>query len=197
MYYQKEVKEVLIELNSPEKGLTEIEAKKRLEKYGKNVLQRKHKISKLKIFLKQFINPLVIILIISTVVVFMLKEFLDGFAILIIVFLNAILGFVQEYKAERSIELLRKLSTPNSRVIREGKEKIISSEFLVPGDVIVFETGDKINVDGRLLEVFNLGLDESVLTGESTSVNKQINAIKGGIIISDQSNMVFSGTLVV
>ena len=197
MYYQKEVKEVLRELNSSEKGLTEIEAKKRLEKYGKNVLQRKHKISKLKIFLKQFINPLVIILIISTFIVFMLKEFLDGFAILIIVFLNAILGFVQEYKAERSIELLRKLSTPNSRVIREGKEKIISSEFLVPGDVIVFETGDKINVDGRLLEVFNLGLDESVLTGESTSVNKQINAIKGGIIISDQSNMVFSGTLVV
>lgn len=197
MYYQKDVKEVLKELDSSENGLSEKEAKKRLEKYGKNVLERKHKISKLKIFFRQFINPIVIILIISTIIVFVLKEVLDGIAILMIVFLNAILGFVQEYKAEKAIELLRKLSTPNSKVIRDGKEKIISSELLAPGDIIVFEIGDKINVDARLIDVFNLSLDESILTGESTSVDKQINKIKNKAMISDQNNMVFSGTLVV
>ncbi|MEK6952925.1 MAG: cation-translocating P-type ATPase [Nanoarchaeota archaeon] len=197
MYYQKEIKEVLSELNSSENGLTETEAKKRLEKYGKNILEKKHEISKLKIFLRQFISPLIIILIISTMVVFALKEFLDGIAILIIIFLNATLGFIQEYKAEKAIELLRKLNTPNSRVMRDGKEKIISSELLVPGDIILFETGDKINVDARLIEVINLNIDESVLTGESTSVNKQINRIKTQAVVSDQNNMVFSGTLVV
>src|SRR3989344_2216090 len=197
MFYQKEIKEVLSELNSSENGLTEIEAKKRLEKYGRNIIERKRKISKLKIFLRQFISPLIIILIISTIIVFALKEFLDGIAILIIIFLNAILGFIQEYKAEKAIELLRKLSTPNSRVIRDNKEKIISSELLVQGDIILFETGDKINVDARLIEVFNLSLDESILTGESTSVNKQISELKNKAVISDQDNMVFSGTLVV
>ncbi|MBI2499699.1 calcium-translocating P-type ATPase, PMCA-type [Candidatus Woesearchaeota archaeon] len=197
MYYQKEIKEVLSELNSSKNGLTEIEARKRLEKYGKNVLEKKHEIRKLKILLGQFTSPLIIILIISTIIIFALKEFLDGIAILIIIFLNAILGFIQEYKAEKAIELLRKLNTPNSRVIRDNKEKIISSELLVPGDIILFETGDKINVDARLIEILNLNIDESVLTGESTSVDKQVSKIKNQTIVSDQNNMVFSGTLVV
>ncbi len=197
MYYQQEIKDVLRELSSFEKGLSEKEAQRRLEKYGKNIIERKHRISALKIFLKQFLNPLVIILIIATVVVFIFKEYLDGIAILIILLLNAILGFFQEYKAEKAIELLRKLSTPNSRVVRDGKEKIISSELLVPGDIIIFETGDKINVDARLIEVLNLNLDESVLTGESIPVNKQIKPIKEDVMIADQNNMVFSGSLVV
>ena len=197
MYYQKEVKHVLKELESSENGLSEKEAKKRLEKYGRNVIERKYKIHPIQIFFKQFLDPLVIILIIATVITFIFKEFLDSIVILAILLLNAILGFVQEYRAEKSIELLRKLNTPSSKVIRDGKIKTISSELLVPGDVIVFETGDKINVDARLINLHNLKNDESILTGESTPVNKQISKIKNKVIVSDQNNMVFSGTLVV
>ena len=189
-------KEVLDKLDTRETGLSEQEALNRLKIYGPNQLERKNKISPVKIFISQFFDPLVFILIIATIVSFYLNEALDAIVILSILLLNAIFGFTQEYKAEKSIELLQKLSVSQTKVIRDGKMRLISSQNIVPGDIIAFESGDKLSADCRILEVINLSIDEAILTGESNPVNKQILAIGHEAVISDQNNMCFSGTTV-
>ncbi|MFH1592700.1 MAG: calcium-translocating P-type ATPase, SERCA-type [Candidatus Woesearchaeota archaeon] len=200
MYYNLGKEEVLRKLDTSEKGLSDREVSARLRKYGKNVIKRKHKINPVVLFLKQFLDPLVIILLIVTIVSFFLGEYLDSVVILAILLINAIIGFANEYKAEKSIELLQKLTALHSRVLRDGKEKIIPASNLVPGDIIVFESGDRIGADVRVIQQSNLGLDEAILTGESTPVNKQLHAIGHHcekIIVAEQSNMVFKGTTVV
>ena len=156
MYYELSKKEVLDKLGSSEQGLNSVEAARRSSTYGKNILKREKKISPLHIFLNQFIDPLVIILIIATIISFFLKEVLDAVVILVILILNAVFGFVQEYKAEKSIELLQKLSVTKTKVLRDGKEVLIDSTDLVPGDIVFFEEGDKVTADCRILEEFNL-----------------------------------------
>ena len=204
-FYQQTEKEALVNLNTDKNGLTDKEATSRIKKYGLNLIEEKEKISPLKIFFSQFKDYVVYILLAALVISIIIPiyekglslsflDMLDAIVIFAILIINAVLGFVQEYKAEKSIELLRKLSSPKSKVIRNNEIKIIDSKELVPGDILILEEGDKISADARILEDIELQTNESALTGESTPVSKQITAIKQKVPIADQNNMVFSGT---
>ncbi|MAG45500.1 MAG: ATPase [Nanoarchaeota archaeon] len=197
MYYNQKKEEVLKNLNSSIHGLTQKEASERLHKYGLNELKKKENLTVLKLFLKQFLDPLIIILILAAVISFVIQAKIDAIAILAIVLLNSALGFSQEYKAEKSIKLLKKLSSQTVIVLRDSKKIKIDSRKLVPGDIIFLESGDKIPADARLLEVNNLLVDESTLTGESSAVTKVIHTInKTKPQTQDQTNILFSGTLI-
>ncbi len=195
-YYNLDKKEVLHKLHSSLRGLSEFEAESRLKEYGPNYLEKVKRLSGLKIFLSQFKDVIVFILIFAVLVSLFLHEFIDAIVIGAILLLNAVFGFVQEYKAEKSISLLRKLSSPQSKVLRDNKHKIIDSKDLVPGDIVILETGDKLSADGRLIENIDLQVDESILTGESTTVAKYVKAISKEKPLAERHNMVFSGTTV-
>lgn len=196
-YSSKTKNQVLNLLNTDfSKGLSQKEAEYRLQKSGKNKITHEKKVSKLNIFLQQLKNPLIYILLIAIVISLIIKEFLDATVIFAIVLLNSLLGYYQEYKAERALELLKKISAPTARVLRNKKIKIISASNIVPGDIIILETGDKIPADARLLKITNLKTNEAVLTGESTPVIKTTKAIAKKVAVADQTNMVFAGTIV-
>ena len=157
-------------------GLTSQEAEKLLKEFGENKIERKKKVSPVKIFISQFKSPLILLLIFASIISFVVnfhqkEEFIDSFLILLVVFFSAILGFYQEYKAERIIESLQKLAAPKAKVIRDGKEQEIETSKIVPGDIIVVESGDIIPADAEILEG-KLQIDESILTGESRAVEK-------------------------
>jgi len=192
-WYRLEETKVLKELHSSHNGLEEKEASKRLTQYGCNELKEGKRLSPLKILLNQFTSVLVIILILATLFSFAIGEILDGSVILIIVILNSIFGFVQEYKAGRAIEALKKLTSPESIVLRGGRKRKLASRLLVPGDIVFLEEGTKIPADMRLLEVTNLRIDESSLTGESTPVTKSTKTLKKAIV-ADRKNMAYAGT---
>ena len=196
-WHTKGIDSIYSEINSSKTGLTDHEASKRLEKYGKNKLVKKQKFTALKIFINQFKSFLVALLTVAVFVSYYLGEMVDAYVIGIIIILNAILGFVQEYKAERAVEALKKLSTTKAKVLRDGKEELINSEDLVPGDIILLEEGDKVPADSRLIEVINLEIDESTLTGESTSVSKESVVLKKEkIVVAEIRNMIFMNTSV-
>ncbi len=195
-YYNLDKKEVLSKLNSSLRGLKQEEAEQRLKKYGLNYIEKVKRLSGLKIFLSQFNDIIIYILIFAVLVSLFLGHFIDAIVIGAILFLNAVLGFVQEFKAEKSISLLRKLSSPKAKVLRDNKPQVIDSKNLVPGDIVLLEVGDKISADGRLLESIDFQIDESILTGESTPVAKNIKAIKHEKPLAERINMVFSGTIV-
>ena len=176
-------------------GLKEGEAKSRLDEYGINEITRKRKISKLRIFLDQFTSPLVIILVIATILSAFIGEMLDALVILIILVFNAVFGFFQEYRAEKTIEALKKLTAPEAVVVREGKTKRIPSNLLVPGDFVVLEQGAKVPADVRITKEVELKIDESSLTGESVSVSKCMEVIKCKTL-AEMANMAFMGTVV-
>ncbi|MFA5159762.1 MAG: HAD-IC family P-type ATPase, partial [Candidatus Omnitrophota bacterium] len=180
-------------------GLRDEEAKKRLTEYGLNQLQEKKGISPFAIFLRQFKDFIIWILMGAAFVSGFLQEWIDALAIIAIVIINAILGFFQEYRAEKSLAALRKLSNPVSKVIRNGRHKIIPSSELVPGDVIEMEAGDSIAADSRLVWMSaNFGVQEASLTGESTPVAKTTRALEEqNIPLADRANAVFMGTSVV
>lgn len=197
-WYQLSVKEIFEHLKTSELGLTEEEVKQRLKKYGPNKIAEEEKISKLKILLHQFTSPLIYILLIAGVVTILLKEYIDSGVIFAVVILNAIIGFVQEYKAEKSVRALKKLVVPKARVIRDGKEKEANSEELVPGDIVLLASGMKVPADIRLIHTIELKIDESMLTGESVPVEKMTTPIKQeNLSPGDQKNMAFMGTIVV
>ena len=195
-FYKKEVKDVLSELKSSLKGLTEDEANRRLLEYGYNELKEGKKISVLKLFFGQFNSFVVYILIAALVISLFFKEYIDFIVIGVILILNAVLGFVQEYNAEKSIQALKKLARHNVVVIRNEKLKKIESKNIVPGDVIVLETGDRVSCDARIIESNELQTQEASLTGESNPVLKKIDVIKKECGIADQNNMVFSSTII-
>ena len=197
MYYAQKTEEVLKNLNSSIHGLTQEESSKRLKSKGLNELKEKKDLSAIKLLLTQFLDPLILILIAAAFISFLIQAKIDAIAILAIVILNSLLGFYQEYKAEKSIKLLKKLSTQQVLVLRNSKKQKINSKHLVPGDILFLEAGDKVPADCRLLEVTNLLVDESTLTGESSAVLKTppiLNKTKPQI--QDQKNMLFSGTLI-
>jgi len=196
-YYNKSEKEVLSSFNSALNGLSNAEARKRLAKYGFNELKETYKTPALTIFLSQFKSFIVYILIAAIAISLLVKQNIDALVIAIILLLNAVLGFIQEYKAEKSMEAIKKFLSLKAKVIRENKEMIIPARELVPGDMIVLEEGSKIPADSRLMESYSLRIDESTLTGESIPVNKSINVLQGKKQIADQKNMVFSSTNVV
>lgn len=196
MFYKKSVNEVLRELDSSEKGLGKEEAENRLSKYGYNEIKKEAKFKKLKSFANQFKDPIVIILIIAVGISFILQHMLDAIVIAAILILNAALGFFQEFKVEKAITLLKKLSAFKSRVIRDGKIMFINSAELVPGDILLVESGDRVGADARLIKAINLEMDESNLTGESVGVVKQIEKLKLDLPIAERSNMIFSSSIV-
>jgi Ca2+-transporting ATPase len=188
--------EVLESLNSGPNGLTEEEAKHRLQEYGLNELVTEKRATPLKLLLTQFKNILIVILIVATIFSAMIGELLDAAVILIIILASAGLGFIQEYRAEKAIEALKKMLSPTITAMRDGSEKEILSKELVPGDLVLLEAGDKIPADARLLEISNLDIDESSLTGESIPVSKRLDTLSPDTYVADRKNAVFSGTTV-
>lgn len=202
-WFNKEVKDVEKELGTNlEKGLSSIKLTENKEKYGLNELKEKKKESLIKKFIAQFKDFSIIVLIIAAIVsgvvgVAQGEGFTDTIIILIVVLLNAVIGVAQESKAEKSLEALKKLSEHAAKVIRDGKEQIIPARELVPGDIVIIETGDYVSADLRIVEAVNLKAQESSLTGESVPVEKEIMAIEGNEIgIGDRVNMLFSSSLI-
>lgn len=196
MYYDQEINSVFEEFGVSEAGLSSEEAEKRLKEYGENELQEKEKVSVLQLFISQFKSILILILITASIVSALLGELVDAIVIIFTVFLAGILSFVQEYRAEKAIELLRSLTSPEATVIRDGVENKIPSKNLVPGDLILIQTGDRIPADARIIKGFNLKTDESSLTGESVPVQKSIEALPSETPEADRTNMVYTGTAV-
>lgn len=163
-------------------GLKNKEVQKRLKKYGYNEIVTVEKWVRLKIFLSQFKSFLIIILMIAGTISFALHETIDSIAIFTIVFINAFIGYIQEFKAENAVKALRKMVLPMTIVIREGEKKEISVKELVPGDTVLLAEGDKVPADLKILEAYSLKVDESMLTGESTSINKEKAEDKSGIL---------------
>jgi Ca2+-transporting ATPase len=196
-WFDQSVPAVLRELDvSAQKGLSDAEAKKRIEKYGHNSIEEAHKVSLLKIFLNQFASPIVWILIAAMLICALIPEWTDFWVIAAIVVLNAVLGCVQEYRAEEAIAALKKMVSLKAKVLRDGKVSEIDASEIVPGDIILLETGDKVPADARLIEVVNLATQEASLTGESTPVSKSAETLHDHVAVADQNNMVFSSTIV-
>lgn len=180
------------------RGLSKSEVQKRLQKFGYNQLLEQRKVSAFHLFFSQFSNFIVWILIAAAIIAGILREWIDVFAIIIIVILNALLGFFQEYKAEISLAALRKMVTPSSKVIRDGKLQAVPSKEIVPGDLILVEAGDHIPADGRFVRSFGLSTQEAALTGESISIHKTADVLEGqDLAIGDKKNMGFLGTVAV
>lgn len=194
--YQKSIKEVLTEFDASRNGLTSIQVDDRQKQYGLNEMDQQEKESPLQIFLSQFKDLLVIVLIVAGLISMATGEIVSSIVIFIVITINAILGTVQTLKARKSLESLSKLSMPHVKVIRDGQLHQIVSNELTIGDLVYVEAGDVIEGDGRLIECANLQVNESALTGESLPQEKQLEVIEGKVGIADQTNMVFSSGLV-
>ncbi len=195
-WYQMSKDEIFKKLNVDRDGLTKEKAKELLEQHGANVLQEGKKKTALQVFLSQFADLLVIILIIAALISLVSGNIESTIVIIAVIILNAILGTAQHLKAEKSLESLKSLSSPSAKVIRDGIKIEISSKDVVPGDIVVLEAGDLVVADGRIINNYSLQVNESSLTGESTNVEKSEDVIEGEVPLADRTNMVFSGSLV-
>ena len=196
-FYQSSSNDVLKTLQTSEKGLTEQEIKQRQEQYGLNALMEEKEASVFKIFIDQFKDLLVLILIAAALISMLSDNIESACVILAVITLNAILGTVQTVKARKSLQSLKALSTPHTKVIRDGKKQEIPSTELTVGDIVLLEAGDVISADARLLQAHSLQVNESALTGEAVSVDKSVDAIlTENCALGDQTNMVFSSGLV-
>ena len=200
MYYNKEISEVLNELQTNQvNGLTKQQVKEKQEKYGLNELKKTKKQSPFIRFLLQFKDTLTIILLIAAIVSIIVEpeEWVDSLIILVVVTLNAILGVVQESNAEKSLDALQKMSSPKAKVKRDGQIIIIDANQIVPGDLLILEAGDLIASDGRVIEAYNFKVDESALTGESVPVEKTSELIKNdNVPLAERQNMVHASCIV-
>jgi len=196
-FHQMKMKEVLKEFGSGANGLTDELAQKRLKLDGPNLLQAPKKENPLVKFIKQFANFLIILLLVTAVVsLFIPDHQTDAFVIFAVVLLNAIMGFIQEFKAEKAIYALKRLSANEAMVIRNGKQRKMSAADLVKGDVVLFKPGQKIPADCRLMETQGLEVDESILTGESNPVQKYVVDNPKDVPLAERKNMIFMGTVV-
>ncbi len=194
--YQQSPEDLYFEFNSGVSGLKIEQVQKNQEKYGKNMLAEKKKKSGLMIFLEQFKDFLVIILIAAAIISAVTGDLESTIVILVVISMNAILGTVQTLKAEKSLDNLKKLSAPNAKVLREGQSIVIPSEEIAVGDVLLLEAGDQIPADGRLIECASLQTNESALTGESTNIDKSLDPIAADVPLGDRHTMVYSGSFV-
>ncbi len=194
--YRMQPEELYERVCSNEFGLTKEEATTRLEEYGENTLKEGTRKTALRIFLEQFCDMLVIILIVAAVISMLSGNVESTIVIFVVIILNALLGTVQYVKAEKSLDSLKALSSPHAKVIREGVKMEIVSKEIVPGDILLLEAGDMIAADGRIMHNFSLQVNESSLTGESTNVDKTDACLEGNLALADRINMVYSGTLV-
>ncbi len=195
-WYHQTQEELCKELETCSEGLSSEAAAKHLEKYGKNAIAEARKKPVWLIFLEQFRDLLVIILIIAALISAFTGDPESFIVIIAVITMNAILGTVQTVKAERSLSDLKKLSSPTAKVLRDGKTTVLASEDITVGDVVLLEAGDRIPADGRLIECASLRTNESALTGESTDVEKSIDPIDGDVPLADRKNMVYSGGFV-
>ncbi len=186
----------LAKLGSRASGLTEAEAQAKLAQVGPNELKASERVSAWRLLLEQFKNVLIIILLAATALSVALGHGLESLVIAVIVLFAVLLGFIQEYRAERAIESLRKLAAPHATVVRDGAERKIPARDVVPGDVVVLHTGDRVPADGRLLESVNLQAEEAALTGESVAVEKHVQPLEGELAVGDRKNVVHAGTAV-
>lgn len=188
---------VLKELDvNPESGLSSNNIKSRQEKYGPNIFSEGKKVSLLKVFLKQFKSPLIYLLLLAAVIAFVMDERKDSIVIIVVVLFNSLIGTIQEGKAERSLAALKKVTKISVRVLRDGQEKMIPAEQLVPGDIVSFLPGDAITADARIIDAFSLKASEAVLTGESVPVSKESRPLNENLHLADRINMLYSGTFV-
>ena len=208
-WHAMKIEEVFQELNVSRDGLSSQEARERLAKYGYNEIRKVKRRTALHMFLDEFKDVFILLLIVATIFSAIVgyyemlqgEEFMEAYAdtitISAIIILCAVTGFVQEYRAEKAVEALKRLAAPKARVIRDGKEIIIPAKEVVPGDILVLEEGDYVPADARLIEVVELKANEAILTGESTPVDKELTVLKEETPISERRNMVFSATHIV
>ena len=197
-WYKKEIDDIYSELNVNQNGLSNTQVSKRILEFGKNTLPKAKKDSILKIFISELTDPIVLLLLVAVIASFIAGEVVDAVAIIFIVLVDAIMGTYQENKANNTAEALSRLVTVKSKVIRNGEIITIDSEDLVVGDIVLLESGDKISADLRLVEAHSFMVDEAILTGESIQVSKTPDLVNiENASISEQSNMLFSGTTVV
>jgi len=201
-WHDKEEDELFQILDSSSSGLTHKEAEKRLSEYGPNRIREEESISKIEILIEQIKNPIVYIILITAIITFIFKKYTDTLVIGIVVIFNTIIGFIQEYKAESSLKALKLMVSPECTVLRKSQENGKSSEIrldarnIVPGDILLLESGDKIPADARVINSINLEVDESMLTGESLSVNKNTLPAQYDAVLAERTNMVYAGTIV-
>jgi len=193
-YHSISYKKTIDKLNSQKKGLSSDEAQSRLEAVGKNKIKDKNKKSILKLIIKQFKDFLVLILFIAAIVSYLTGHMVDVYVIIGVIIVNAAIGFIQEYRAEKSMESLKKLIKQNAQVIRDKEEETIKAADLVPGDIILLQEGQSVPADARILEQKNFHVEESSLTGESMPVEKQIDPLDEKTSLPDRTNMVYKGT---
>ena len=195
-WYKKTMDEILQEQKLSLEGLTSEQAKRIRSEVGENVLQEAKKKSALRVFIEQFKDMLVIILIVAAVISMFSAHIESTIVIVSVIILNALLGTIQHIKAEKSLESLKQLSSPNAKVLRDGKKLELPSREVVPGDILLLEAGDLVAADGRIIKNFSLQVNESSLTGESTNVDKSDEVITQEVALGDRVNMVYSGSLV-
>ncbi len=195
--WQNSIEEVLATVNvKPDSGLSPEEAGSRLKEHGRNILKAEAKITPLRRFLSQLKSPVVIILLAATVISGLLGETTDAIAIATIVIINAIIGYIQEAKAEAAVEALKKLSAPKARVLRGGNILELEASEICCGDILILEAGDYVPADCRLIQASQLSADEAILTGESLPVNKDANPVSANAILAERKNMLFASTAV-
>ncbi len=196
-WHSMKKEEIFQSLQCSEQGLNVIEAKQRLDKFGYNELTERKGVTALQIFLRQFKDVFVIMLLIAIFISVLAKENMDALTISVIVVLNSIVGFVQEFRSEKALKAMKSMMAPQARVLRDGQETMISAREVVPGDIIILEAGDRVPVDARVIEGVSLKTNEAVLTGESTPVKKEIIVHDVDTSVADRRNMVFLATHVV
>ncbi|MDG5816588.1 HAD-IC family P-type ATPase [Chitinispirillales bacterium ANBcel5] len=196
MHYRKDVKQVFEELESKDSGISNQEAQKRLQQHGPNELEKAEGESPYQLVLRQLKNPLIFVLIIAAIITLLIGFYVDMVVILAVVVINTVIGFIQEYKADKAMQALMSLSAPKAYVTREGKNEKIESSQVVPGDVIELMAGNTVPADARVFDHKELEVDESMLTGESVPVAKNSEPIDDDSVpLGDQANMVFMGTV--
>ncbi len=194
-WYSLTAEEVLKQIGSTPDGLDDSAVKQKLEEHGKNELKAKKKVSPLVIFIRQFLDVMILVLVVAAVISVFIGEVSDTIVIVVIIVLNAIIGFIQEYRAEKAIEALKKMAAPSSQVIRNGNITEVPAVELVPGDVVLLEAGNAVPADIRLLQGEALKTTEASLTGESNPIDKVTNALKEeNVPLGDRVNMAFKGT---
>ena len=199
MDYKGSIKDVVKKYDSDtSRGLSAQDASARLEKYGRNIIESSNKKSLAKKIIEQIADPMVILLIVASIISAFTGDVVESIIIIAIVVINAIMSIIQEGRAEDSVAALQKMSSPEATVLRDGSRKKVKADELVPGDVVILETGDIIPADMRLIESSNLKIDESSLTGESVAVEKDSKIeVNEDVGIGDRENFAFSSSIAV
>ena len=195
-YHDLSIPAVLESLDTSTEGLSSVKASLRLNKFGPNSLPQAKKLSAIWLFFHQFHNPLIYVLLFALILSFLTAHFVDGWIVLVVILVSGIVGFLQEYKADKALAHLSEMVKYKTRVVRDGVEIIVNQEKVVPGDIIILSPGDKIPADARLIEAQNLEVIEATLTGESFPSKKSTAVLSQNTSLADRNNMVFMGTVV-